>query len=580
MKLKFWNFIRTNYGFLGGILIYFLILLLVSPFGEHAVNDDWQFYTHVRYFLEGNFVKNSVIDASFILQGFIALGWVKIWGLSFLNLRILTIIFTIIFLIGFYKVLKFYRLKNLTVFISFLALFIEPLFLTSSFSFMTEIYFLTFSIWSFYFYLLGTKDSKLSSYFYFTSILLGSLTILIRQFGIVLFIAYLILFSLKKNKKYLYLTLTTLLFSLTIYVNFIFPQYEGDFDSKEEKIISLFVSSQDLLDKLIFYPKYLVYLVFYLSPFILSLRIISKKSKLISAILAFLIAIPIFSIDIFDLKNIFHIECLYCETQFTHSTSLFDNLYFKFALSIILGYLISTVLISLYQAKIWKKVNFTTNISPELIISLGMFGVIYFVDSFYERYFLNFAIFFIIYLATKLDLKITFSKFSLIIPSLFLLIVVFLNIDFYRSISVRWKLSDNLKNMTGLEGEIFTVGSFYRFTKAQSLSPKDYKSSTYRGGYKCYVIRHVSGENNILTKWIGNNKIPKLGYIDNPTFSNTGLKIKIPKDTFYLQKVIQIEEYNSPIFNLIGRKTYILSFCEDKVTQEKNIPVIDRMGLK
>lgn len=68
-------------------------------------NDDWDFYLHVKYFLNGIYEKNSLIDSTFILQGFIGALWAKVFGLSFLNLRILTIIFSLFLLVGSYKLL-------------------------------------------------------------------------------------------------------------------------------------------------------------------------------------------------------------------------------------------------------------------------------------------------------------------------------------------------------------------------------------------------------------------------------------------------------------------------------------------
>jgi hypothetical protein len=554
-------------------ITYLLITFFVWPFGEHSVNDDWQFLTHVRYFSEGNFVKNSLIDASFILQGFIGLGWSKVFGLSFVNLRILTIIFTIIFLYGVFKILKYYELRRISIYLVFLCIFIEPLFLTSSYSFMTEIYFLTFAVWSLYFYLKGSDNQEKLSNYTLIAITIASLTILIRQFGIVLFFSYLLLFLVNyKNKKLktIYISILLTLFSATVITNFVFPQHSGNYENKLDKITDLVVNPKDFLEKFNQFIKYFVYISFYLAPIIFSIKFKGKYFGIFGAILSLFLAIPIFKIDIFDLKNVFHLECIYCETQFKHSTSIFDNIYFKYFISFLLSFgLVSTVL-KIIEYKIWKKIKLN-NIDPLLLISIGMLSVIFFVDSFYERYFINFAIFFIIYTGVTLNSYLNLNFLSIFTSFLFLMIIIFLNVDFYKSIEKKWSQSIFIKNTTGKNGEIFSTGSFFRYMNALENKPEDLKSSSYRGNYKCYVVRYITGEENYLVQKLNNQKLPKLGFIENPTFSNTGLQINIPKINKFSDKLIEVEEYFSPIYNILGRRTYILSFCEDEVTIKNKI---------
>ena len=71
------------YVLIATIIIYTLAVWVINPIGNYPVNDDWDFMLHVKYFSEGKFVKNSLIDASFILQGLLGLLWTNIFGLSF-----------------------------------------------------------------------------------------------------------------------------------------------------------------------------------------------------------------------------------------------------------------------------------------------------------------------------------------------------------------------------------------------------------------------------------------------------------------------------------------------------------------
>jgi hypothetical protein len=570
--LKFKSYLKEKSDFLIPILIYFLILYLIYPFGEHAVNDDWQFYTHVRYFSEGNYVKNPLIDSSFILQGLLGVFWTSIFGLSFLSLRVLTIIFTVIFLTGVYKILKLYNVSKVTTILAFLAIFIEPLFLTSSFSFMTEIYFLTFCIWSIYFFIKGLKSQNLS--IIYISILIGSMSLLIRQFGIVLLLGFLIcLYKGIKDKKLKFksMGLTILAFLLTSFILILFPQYSGEFSSKYDKMLGLFGSLDQLIIKITYYIKYLVYISFYLAPLTFAVALKNNKFKTLSYILSIFLAFIIFRIDIFDLGNVFHIECLYCELQFKNRVSLFDNVFFKIFLSYILALNLVLISFKIYEAKLLNNSKKLFN-NPLLIFSLGMFFIIMFVDSFYERYFINFAIIFIIYVSILIDKFIKPDKFTWCISSLFLLIVVILNVDFYKSAEIKWQQSIYIRSLTGKNGEIFTLGSFYRFILAQETSPENLRSAVYIGKTDCYVKTYYSTERNFLGKILERQKY---GVIENPVFSGEKFFIEIPKITKNMTNIVTFQEFESPVYNLLGIKTAIAGFCDSNVIEEKSIKTKD-----
>ena len=140
--------------------VYLVTVFLVSPWGNFAVNDDWDFYTHVRNFMEGDFTKNSLIDSSFVLQGLMGAGWAKIFGLNFTSLKVLTISFTLLMLLGIYKILLQQKVLRAYQFLILFAIAFNPFVYMSSLTFMTENYFLAFLIWSIYFYLCYLEDGK------------------------------------------------------------------------------------------------------------------------------------------------------------------------------------------------------------------------------------------------------------------------------------------------------------------------------------------------------------------------------------------------------------------------------------
>ena len=530
-------------------------------------------------------MKNPLIDASFILQGFLGLGWVSIFGHSFTSLRVLTIIFGIIFLIGFYKILLELRVKPNVILLAFFCLLIEPFILTSSLSFMTEIYFLTFMIWSIYFFIkfLDNESKNYFSKFYFlTAILIGSLSILIRQFGIVLLIGYLLtlIYKFKFTKNtFKYSFLTILFFVSTIYINLRFPQYSGIYDSKEEKMLQLFADFNDIAEKLQYYPKYLVYLIFTISPFLVNFKTNLKRNFLI--LLNLPLTYLIYSIDIFDLKNVFHLECFYCESNFYHVPSLFDNIFFKLGISFFISYLIINTIVTIYEKKVFRKIKIDNKNFILIILSLGMLFITLAVSSFYDRYFVNLNVLLIILLARNLNEILILNRFSILTFVFSYLIIFLLNMDFHNSMYYKWNQALNIYEKTDkkLKAQIFVVGTFSRYMNALEKPPEDLVRPVKFGIQKCYVLRHIQNSNNNLIKFLEskyfNNK-----YISNPTFSNKTNINEIPKTSDNLYKVIKIDEYYSPIYNLLGQRTYIISFCNNEVTERFNLPIQDVSYIK
>lgn len=73
--------------------LYVLSIIAIAPWGSYAIGDDLYYFFQIQNFLSGDFVKNSYIDTSIILQVFIGYLWSLIFGANLLSLRILSIIF-------------------------------------------------------------------------------------------------------------------------------------------------------------------------------------------------------------------------------------------------------------------------------------------------------------------------------------------------------------------------------------------------------------------------------------------------------------------------------------------------------
>ena len=101
-----WSSLAKHKAFTAIALVYVLSVLVIFPFSEYAVNDDWDFITHVRNFSRLDFTKNSLIDSSFVLQGLVGVAWTKLFGLSYPALKVLTVLATVCFLFSVDQVLK------------------------------------------------------------------------------------------------------------------------------------------------------------------------------------------------------------------------------------------------------------------------------------------------------------------------------------------------------------------------------------------------------------------------------------------------------------------------------------------
>src|SRR3989344_5486969 len=321
--------------------VYLVTVFLVSPWGNFAVNDDWDFYTHVRNFMEGDFTKNSLIDSSFVLQGLMGAGWAKIFGLNFTSLKVLTISFTLLMLLGIYKILLQQKVLRAYQFLILFAIAFNPFVYLSSLTFMTENYFLAFLIWSVYFFFRYLKSGKNSDLFLAT--LLGGLSILIRQFGFVVFLSYILVYLilwLSKKEKFDLKKLAIILvpFIVATAINFLWPQYKGGNETQVQKLVELFVGSAGLTSVGLRAIWAFPYIGFSLSTLLIS-YLLSKNREVKFAVLTggAVLAYQIFKLDIFPMGNVFYVEGILSKTDFVQNLHLFDNSLFKIILSLIIS---------------------------------------------------------------------------------------------------------------------------------------------------------------------------------------------------------------------------------------------------
>ncbi|MCS6813570.1 MAG: hypothetical protein NZ772_08385 [Cyanobacteria bacterium] len=173
----------------GLIASFFLTLLLVSPVGEFPLNDDWIHAVATRHLLHtGTYAGHPYVASTLVAQVFWGALFCKVFGFSFTTLRLSTIVITGIGAWAIAQCGLTIGLPSLLAFLCGWAVVMNPVGLSLTYSYMTDMPFLAMTAVSGLFFLrsfTGHQDRN---------IILGSLfaaiAFLIRQFGIVLPIAY------------------------------------------------------------------------------------------------------------------------------------------------------------------------------------------------------------------------------------------------------------------------------------------------------------------------------------------------------------------------------------------------------
>lgn len=205
---------KTAIGIL--LLVWAIVELLIFPIGEFPLNDDWCYAIPVRDLINGE--KLRIVNwGSMTLLTQIGWGYLfsTIFGFSFLTLRISVIVLGIIGSIHLYLLIE-NATKNKSIGIFFALLFLlNPLQISLSNTFMTDIPFCTFSIVSL-FYIKKMYDTNFDiKYVFLVNILLIS-TILLRQLGLFICIGMFCSVFWMKEKKHIFYAILPLVLGIII----------------------------------------------------------------------------------------------------------------------------------------------------------------------------------------------------------------------------------------------------------------------------------------------------------------------------------------------------------------------------
>jgi len=524
-------------------------------FGYFSVNDDWLFLRQVEAFAKGNYKLSAEIDPSFIMQGLIGLLWGKVFGISFTSLQVLTFLITVIGMFGFILVLRELNIKKEVIALSAILFFFNPLIFTSSFSFMTENYYLTFFIFAVYFYLKFLKDeNKLRN------LLIGSLFMImasmVRQVGVLLGLSLLgmliIRLKIRQGERSLYWQTATILIFLagSFTIPLLWPTYGNN------RALILLENTRGRINLILLSIHYLPLFIF---PLFYTLRAFLRRNLLLSAILFTLIALFLYRTDVFPVGNVLYLEDLYSKSDFRSNFSIFDNILFKITFISLIS--LSFVKVLLYIKAHFKSIKLDEIDRFLILTTLLNYGILFVSSDFYDRYLLpSFTGFFILFLKKTVDIKL--NNAVILTSVLLIFISVTLQWEHISQSKLKWNQASMLSGKTGLYRQIDLNDTYtnYIITKIEN----DYTGLITRRSFekRCFVQQYTT--DSTKTIFVGIKKFDDYilsNFITNKKPLGVKKNTEIPRIKNNLDKLTYNQEYFSLLYNLVGKRAYVGSWC-------------------
>lgn len=129
--------------------IWIAMLLVVNPIGDFPLNDDWTYALVVKNFLEtGDFRPSWWVGAQILTNVLWGALFCFIPGFSFTALRISTLVASLLAIFGCYVLLRELRAPRWYALVATLTLAFNPIYYELSLTFMTDVLFLTLTLWS------------------------------------------------------------------------------------------------------------------------------------------------------------------------------------------------------------------------------------------------------------------------------------------------------------------------------------------------------------------------------------------------------------------------------------------------
>ncbi|MFC1755826.1 glycosyltransferase family 39 protein [Patescibacteria group bacterium] len=528
--------------------------------GNYPVNDDWIFVRQVEAFNNGILKLSAELDPSFLAQGFLGYLWSKLFGTSFISFQNLTILITLLGLWFLIKILKQLEVDKKLLIISSLIYIFNPIVFNSTFSFMTDNYFLTFMLGAIYFFL--NKSEKKNILFGSVFILLASLT---RQVGIFIgfsFIAaeFYACFVEKKKKNIKNVDKSILFVFIAVLLGIILPIIWPDYGSNR-----MFLLPEQALGRLKQWFLSIYYFPLFMFPLFFGIK--TKQKKVIFSIFLVVLTLVLYNLDIFSVGNVLYIENLHTKSDFKTNFSLFDNIFFKLGLSALIAFSFTKLIYFLKRFMV-KGEQKKCSLEKEDIFLLSLFvlnfGILLISSDFYDRYLLpSFVCLLILFLKKHKELiKVDWRVVGSVV--LLVLVSIVLQWEFSTKTRVKYQQARLLTEKTGYYKQIDLDDTYRKY--AVSVKENDYTGliDTKVFDKECYVQEYTVDTDCKLLKFVQNieDKVDKkiIGK-KKPLGVN---KKNIPRVKNNLDKLVYNQEYFSFLYTLVGKKAYVSSWCTNE----------------
>lgn len=549
------------------IFIYLASVFFIAPWGNYAVGDDLYYFVQIQGFNSGSYIKNGHIDTAIVYQILIGQVWSQIFGLSFISLRILSIIFTLFIILGLFKILQILNVNKFLSLISIFLIIFNPKVFHSSLSFNSEIYFIFFILWGFY-YLLKYEKSE-SWKFLIYSVIFSGLSVGVRQVGILFILVYVLFAFVKyRNFKNIYVNKNKFIIPLVIFlsiaaIGIFWPKQVSDFQENSKSLLAV-IDFAFVSDKFYNLWQEIPYLSLILFPFLLLfIKDLNFKNRLILIIPALVLGVIFTKSNVFSIGNTFYLEGMDARSYTVLREHLFNNLLIKIIFSVFLSYVFLGSLLFIYsKIEIIK----TNKISLILFFtSLVFLSSTLLAQTSYDRYFIYFEIFFVLGISTILNRFFIKSIFYYISVLFLIFFTTFYQTDYHQNMKLKWELAQqitidrNLKPLDTYVNETYLkfnyISKINDFKGIRSFKPKYYE-------YQCFTINGVSESKSFIRGLVDaiDYYLLKINFFHDISIEGYGYAKSQIKNCNNC-KVLYQKYYFSPMYELYGKSKYVKVYC-------------------
>jgi hypothetical protein len=541
--------------------------------GNFPTNDDWIFVRQVEAFARGIFRLHAELDPSFVAQGFLGLAWGKLFGINFSSLRVLTFLITLLGLLFFVLLLKTLEIKRSLRCAAALLYFFNPLVFASAFTFMTDNYFLTFTVISAYFFVryLKLRGSLFGVFLGATFVLFATLT---RQIGIFAGCAFLLallqdMFRGVTRKRDLFAFFLTALFSIGGYlISSSWPR----FGANGMFILAEFLAKRRhyMLLSLHYFPLFVFPLFFGIA----QIKGFSRAQLVLGGLISFVLGIFLYKYDFFPAGNVLYLEKLYTKSHFRSNFSIFDNIFFKVFFAGLISAALSLGILGIVPKISLRKLKVESIDLFLLFLGVGNFLILIIASDYYDRYFIPSFVCFLIFLVRRINNDFKFTRAVSLGLLLWIFISVSLQWEYHAQNKIKWSQVAKLSELTGLVTQIELNDTFVRYATTQRAQDYTGLAST-QGAFtkKCFVQDYTLDSASVIL-----NQLQEFEEFinDNIIARSKPYKVKKKKGLSRaknnMDKFIFNDEYFSPLYNLVGKRSYVASWClEDVVVSPEKL---------